>query len=100
LDQGVIEDFSNLQKNYYYQRVGGVPLVGIQKTVVVAHGCSDAFAIFNAIRAASHLVETQVFERMSDELKQDPTVMDLKNYHTQGMLERWKSKWGFSAKKT
>jgi glycerol-3-phosphate acyltransferase PlsX len=99
LDQELLEDFDHLQRTYYYQQVGGVPLLGIRKTVVVAHGCSDASAISNAIRVTSNLVEMEIFERMSDELTKDPTLKDLKHHHAQGMLGHWKSKWGSRQKK-
>ncbi len=38
--------------------VGGTALVGISKTVIKAHGSSDAYAIKNAIRQASQFVSS------------------------------------------
>ena len=100
LGQEMVEDFNRLQRNYYYQRVGGAPLLGVRKTVVVAHGCSDASAISNAIRLACHLVETKVFEGVAAELERDSMLSDLKHYYAHRMLDRWKSTLGFTSKKT
>lgn len=39
---------------------GGAPLLGLQKTVIKAHGNSDATAIFNAVRQAIRCVENDI----------------------------------------
>jgi glycerol-3-phosphate acyltransferase PlsX len=97
-NQSLDAELNRLRERHYYQRVGGAPLLGICKTVVIAHGCSDSSAIANAILGASRLAASNVSERMSCELMNDPSLKDLRHRCAQGMLERWKSKWGFSAK--
>ena len=36
---------------------GGAPLVGVNGVAIIAHGKSNDFAIFNAIKTAARLVE-------------------------------------------
>lgn len=55
--------FSSLRKKFAYNRSGGAPLLGVNGSIVIAHGRSDALAIDSAIDAAyravkSHLNET------------------------------------------
>ncbi len=40
-----------------YRKVGGTPLLGIQKPVIKAHGSSDELAFFHAVRQAIEAVE-------------------------------------------
>lgn len=51
-----------------YKEHGGAPLLGISKTVIKAHGSSDARAIKNAIRQAKNCVESGVIEAISENL--------------------------------
>jgi glycerol-3-phosphate acyltransferase PlsX len=83
-------------KIYHYQNIGGVPLLGIRKTVVVAHGRSQGQAIANAIHLAGRLVEGNVYEGMSDELGKGSVLAELKLHSKLLMLENLKNKWGFS----
>lgn len=83
-------------KIYDYQNVGGAPLLGIRKTVVVAHGRSQARAIASAIQFACRLVEGKVYERMTDELGRSSTLMELRHQNKLLMLENLRTKWGFS----
>lgn len=48
-----------------YRKYGGVPLLGIQKPVVKAHGSSDSFAIYNASLALKEMIEKKVIEKIS-----------------------------------
>jgi phosphate acyltransferase len=86
--------------NFDYQNVGGAPLLGVRKTVVVAHGRSGAKAITNAILLASQLARDRVFERLSDGLEKDGILVDLKHDSTALMLEKLRSKWGFTQRQT
>lgn len=43
---------------------GGAPLLGLEKTVIKAHGSSDGKAIYNAIRQAIICVENDVMQTM------------------------------------
>ena len=49
--------FKNLKRKIDYAETGGVPLLGIQGVVVVAHGRSNARAIRSALRVAAHAEE-------------------------------------------
>ena len=51
-----------------YKEHGGAPLLGISKTVIKAHGSSDARAIKNAIRQAKNCVESGVVEAIEENL--------------------------------
>lgn len=48
--------------------VGGAPLLGVKKTVIKAHGSSDAKAIKNAVRQAITFTENGVIETISEHL--------------------------------
>ena len=45
--------------------VGGAPLLGVRKTVIKAHGSSDAKAIKNAVGQAIKFTETGVIDKIS-----------------------------------
>jgi glycerol-3-phosphate acyltransferase PlsX len=49
--------FRRLKKRLDYAEYGGVPLLGVRKIVVIAHGGSNARAIRNAIRNAKEFSE-------------------------------------------
>lgn len=51
--------------------VGGAPLLGVKKTVIKAHGSSDAKAIKNAIRQAVSFTENGVIEKISADLAKE-----------------------------
>ena len=46
-------------------RIGGTALVGISKTVIKAHGSSNAYAFQNAIRQASQSVSSGLIENIT-----------------------------------
>lgn len=48
--------------------VGGAPLLGVKKTVIKAHGSSDAKAIKNAIRQAISFTENGVIDNITEQL--------------------------------
>jgi glycerol-3-phosphate acyltransferase PlsX len=82
--------------SYDYQSVGGAPLLGVRRVVVVAHGRSGAKAIASAIVLASELAGGKVYERISGELEADGILADLKHRNTALMIEQLRSKWGFT----
>ena len=90
---GVLEKF---QKTHHYQNVGGAPLLGPQKTVVVAHGRSQSPAIANAIRLADRLADAEVYRRISEQLLEGGILAELKHLNTVMMLENFKYRWGFT----
>lgn len=46
-----------IQKRMDYTEYGGAPLLGVRGPVIIAHGTSNAKAIYNAIRVASESVQ-------------------------------------------
>lgn len=66
LKDGISEFKSKLD----YSEYGGAPLLGISKTVIKAHGSSDAKAIKNAIRQAKECIENGVIDTIADNLSQ------------------------------
>ena len=46
-----------IRKSLDYRAFGGVPLLGVNGVVVIAHGKSDATAVTNAIRRAKESVD-------------------------------------------
>jgi glycerol-3-phosphate acyltransferase PlsX len=54
--------FDAVKSRLDYREYGGAPLLGVDGTVIVAHGRSDAKAIKNAIRVAAQTVENGVLD--------------------------------------
>lgn len=90
--------FGRFQRVHHYRNVGGAPLLGIQKPVIVAHGRSRGPAVANAIALASRLTHQKVFPRIAEELEKDGVLADLKHLNAMLMLDNLKAKWGFSPK--
>jgi glycerol-3-phosphate acyltransferase PlsX len=57
-----------LERKLDYSEYGGAPLLGVNGVTIIAHGRSDAKAIFNAIRVARRMGEIDLNGRFSDEL--------------------------------
>jgi len=57
--------FGTIRKTLSYQRRGGAPLLGVNGSVVIAHGRSDAMAIESAIDVARREVEAGLVERFA-----------------------------------
>ena len=57
---GVKSGLKNMKKSFDASEYGGAPLLGLSKTVIKAHGNSDAYAIKNAIRQALSCVDNAV----------------------------------------
>lgn len=94
------EALQRLRARYDYRHVGGAPLLGVKRPVVVAHGCSGGEAMGSAILLAARLVRDRVFERLAVRLEKDGMLVDLKHQNTALMLEELRSKWGFSQRST
>lgn len=62
------KDLYSLKRLMDSSEVGGVPLLGVAKPVIKAHGSSDARAIKNAIRQAVTFVEKDVISSISESL--------------------------------
>lgn len=61
---------SDMKKSMDYKEHGGAPVLGVKKTVIKAHGSSDAKAFKNAIRQAKILVECRLVENITDGIAQ------------------------------
>ena len=58
-----------LKNKVDYSRSGGALLLGVNKPVVIAHGCSNATAIKNALIYAHRLVEKQIIDTFAHKLQ-------------------------------
>lgn len=61
----VKNDLKAVKKIMDSTEVGGAPLLGVRKTVIKAHGSSDAKALENAVRQAVRFTETGVIDKIS-----------------------------------
>lgn len=66
----VKKDLSRVKKLMDSTEVGGAPLLGVRKTVIKAHGSSNAKAIKNAIGQAVKFTETGVIEKITASLSE------------------------------
>lgn len=57
---GVKSGMDAFKEKMNYKKYGGAPIIGVQKTVIKAHGSSDAYAITNAVRQAIDCVNGNV----------------------------------------
>jgi len=57
-----------LRKKLDYREFGGGPLLGVNGTVIIAHGRSDAYAIRHAIRVAKQASENQIVQAIENGL--------------------------------
>lgn len=60
--------FKRVKKTMDYTEVGGAPLLGVQGTVVKAHGSSNAHAIACAIRQATRMIDNHVVDTIQKSL--------------------------------
>lgn len=67
---GVRKGFSGLKNKFDSKKVGGAPLMGINKPVIKAHGSSNAEAMMNAIRQAKTYAETGVIDVIRENVPQ------------------------------
>jgi glycerol-3-phosphate acyltransferase PlsX len=58
-----------VRKRLDYAEYGGVPLLGVNGVVIIAHGRSDATAIKNALRAAGEEAASGIVEAMAEAFK-------------------------------
>ncbi len=57
-----------LTKMLDYRQIGGTPFLGIRKTVIKAHGSSDALAFRNAVKQAVDAAQSNIAEELEQEL--------------------------------
>jgi phosphate acyltransferase len=56
--------FKAIRKLTDYQQVGGALLLGVKRPIIVAHGCSQADGIYNAILFAHKIAQSGRFEQL------------------------------------
>ena len=61
----VLKELNAFKKKFDYKEYGGVPLLGISKPVIKAHGSSDARAVKNAIRQAMAFYDSKMIDVIS-----------------------------------
>lgn len=64
----LVKNLRLFKKDLDYSEYGGAPLLGVNGTVIIAHGRSSSKAIKNAIRAAKTEVERKVNEKIVDKI--------------------------------
>ena len=74
--------FQRIGQTFDYAEYGGAPLLGVQGSVVIAHGRSDARALGNAVRFARDYARA----RIATHLARDPAIADNLQHIT-----RWRS---------
>lgn len=60
--------FVRLKKKMDYKEYGGAMLVGVNSTVVKAHGSSDEKSFFNTIKQAKSIVESGLIDNIKEEI--------------------------------
>jgi glycerol-3-phosphate acyltransferase PlsX len=60
--------FASLEKRIDYSEYGGAPLLGVNGTVIIGHGRSDAKAISNAVRVAQRMAACDLNRRFTEAL--------------------------------
>lgn len=64
----VLKELNAFKKKFDYKEYGGVPLLGISKPVIKAHGSSDARAIKNAVRQAMAFHDSKMIDVIAKKL--------------------------------
>ena len=65
----------NMDDEYFnrlnFEQYGGVPILGVNKPVIIGHGISHALAFKNMIRIAHRMLETDLLGKMKDSFLQE-----------------------------
>jgi glycerol-3-phosphate acyltransferase PlsX len=61
------DSLQEFKKSFDQSEYGGAPFLGLKKTVIKAHGSSDAKTVKNAIRQAKFCVESKIVEQIETE---------------------------------
>lgn len=81
------------------RELGAAPLLGVRKTVLVAHGRSMAREIANAVLEAEKFAREGLFERMGQDAELVEQLAAVRGRYTHWMLTGLKNRWRFGAKK-
>ncbi len=65
--------FKGLKQKMDSESYGGAPLLGVNGTIIIAHGSSHKKAIFHSVRVAVEAVKSHVNEKIAEELKNSGT---------------------------
>ncbi len=65
----VMQSLSPVVKTLDYREVGGVPLLGLKKLVIKAHGASDRNAIKNAAKSALLMHENKLIDKIENSFR-------------------------------
>ena len=65
----VARAFGGVKARFDYREFGGVPLLGVDGTVIIGHGGSDAYAVKNMILAADTMITGRVSDLISEAMK-------------------------------
>lgn len=72
----VMDGLKAFKKKMDYSEYGGAPVLGVNGPVFKAHGSSNAYAFYNAIRQAGKFVETGVLNAISENINNDGNEED------------------------
>lgn len=81
------------------RELGAAPLLGVRKTVLIAHGRSTAREVANAILEAEKFAREGLCERMGQDSQLLEHLAALRGRYTYWMLTGLKNRWRFGAKK-
>jgi len=65
---------SAFKKKIDYHEYGGAPLLGVNGTVVIAHGSSNHRSIMNAIKLASEFIKKDVNQHIKEEMEKNSEI--------------------------
>lgn len=61
--------FEEIKKNTNPDEFGGAPLLGVNGIVLISHGKSSSYAIFNALKNAKKLIEQNLIGKIKNEIE-------------------------------
>ncbi|MCS7314936.1 MAG: phosphate acyltransferase PlsX [Bryobacterales bacterium] len=67
--------YRDFRKRVDYSEYGGAPLLGVRGVVIICHGRSNGYAIYNAIRVAAELAQAGIDQRLENELRAMPDTL-------------------------
>lgn len=68
---GVKSGIDDMKKQFDYKEYGGAVMLGVKKPVIKAHGSADARTFKNAIKQAVCFLQTDLIQKIENELKDE-----------------------------
>ena len=68
---GVKSGIEDMKKQFDYKEYGGAVMLGVKKPVIKAHGSADARTFKNAIKQAVWFLQTDLINKIEEELKNE-----------------------------